>query len=84
VTLWFGDWVVVDMAHLAVALLGHFEVTLDGQPMTHFRTDKMCALLAYLAVEADRVHRREMLAGLSWPEYPEAVARHNLSQTLLR
>ena len=71
------------MAHLAISLLGHFEVTLDGRPLTRFGTDKTRALLAYLAVEADRAHRREMLAGLLWPECPEAAAHHNLSQSLL-
>ena len=71
------------MAHLAISLLGHFEVTLDGRPLTRFGTDKTRALLAYLAVESDRAHRREMLAGLLWPECPEAAAHHNLSQSLL-
>ncbi len=71
------------MAHLAISLLGHFEVTLDGRPLTRFGTDKTRALLAYLAAEADRAHRREMLAGLLWPECPEAAAHHNLSQSLL-
>ncbi len=70
------------MAHLAIALLGHFEVSLDGRPLTRFRTDKTRALLAYLVVEADRAHRREMLVGLLWPEIPELAAHHNLSQTL--
>jgi len=72
------------MPHLAIHLLGHFEVMLDNQPALRFRTDKMCALLAYLTVEAERSHRREMLAGLLWPEFLEADARHNLSQTLWR
>lgn len=43
---------------------------------------KVCALLAYLAVEADRPHRREQLVGLLWPESPEQIARHNLRQAL--
>ncbi len=72
------------MTHLAINLLGHFEVTLDGQPAPRFRTDKMRALLAYLAVEAERDHRRAMLAGLLWPDFPGADARHNLSQALWR
>jgi predicted ATPase/DNA-binding SARP family transcriptional activator len=38
--------------------------------------------LAYLAVESDRPHRRETLAGLFWPDQPERAARHNLSQAL--
>jgi predicted ATPase/DNA-binding SARP family transcriptional activator len=58
-------------------------MALAGQPVTYFKSVKMQALLAYLAVEADRPHRREELAGLLWPDQPEQVARHNLSQTLL-
>lgn len=71
------------MAHLEIALLGHFAVTVDGRPLTRFGTDKARALLAYLVVEADRDHRRAMLAGLLWPDVPEATAHHNLSQALL-
>lgn len=71
------------MAHLAISLLGQFEVALDGKALTQLGTDKARALLAYLAVEMEHPHHREMLAGLLWPEYPEAAAHHNLSQALL-
>jgi hypothetical protein len=57
-------------------------VTLDGEPATAFESDKVRALLAYLAVEADRPHRREKLIGLLWPDWPERSARQNLSQAL--
>jgi WD40 repeat protein/DNA-binding SARP family transcriptional activator len=40
------------------------------------------ALLAYLAVEPDRAHRREKLAGMLWPDYVEASARANLRRAL--
>ncbi len=70
------------MAQLSLTLLGGFEVSLAGQPLTAFEYDKVRALLAYLAVEAVHPHRREMLAGLLWPERPERNARQNLSQTL--
>jgi DNA-binding SARP family transcriptional activator/predicted ATPase/Tfp pilus assembly protein PilF len=40
------------------------------------------ALLAYLAVESDRPHRRDALAELFWPERPEGVARAGLRQAL--
>ncbi|MEJ2210981.1 MAG: BTAD domain-containing putative transcriptional regulator [Anaerolineae bacterium] len=50
--------------------------------MTAFGTDKARALLAYLAVEADRPHRRDALAGMLWPESPQARARHSLRQAL--
>ncbi|MBN1177849.1 MAG: AAA family ATPase [Anaerolineae bacterium] len=71
------------MAHLDISLLGQFEVALDGQAVTCFRTDKTRALLAYLAVESGRAHRRAFLAGQLWPDVPEVTARHNLSQSLL-
>lgn len=70
------------MSHLALALLGGFQVTLDGQPVTRFKSNKVRALLAYLAVEADRPHRREMLAGLLWPERPDRDALNNLRYSL--
>ena len=70
------------MAHLSLSLLGPFQVTLDGQPVTGFRSNKVRALLAYLAVEADRTHRREVLAGLLWPDWPDRDALSNLRYAL--
>jgi DNA-binding SARP family transcriptional activator len=70
------------MARLVLTLLGSFQARLDGEPATEFESDKVRALLAYLAVESDRPHRRERLAGLLWPEQPERSARQNLSQAL--
>lgn len=72
------------MARLLLTLLGAFEVDLDGQPVTAFEYDKVRALLAYLAVEADRPHRREMVAELLWPKRSERSARQNLSQALFK
>jgi DNA-binding SARP family transcriptional activator len=70
------------MARLSLSLLGSFQATLDGEPITGFESDKVRALLAYLAVEADRPHRRETLVGLLWPDWPERAARRNLSHVL--
>ena len=70
------------MPRLSIRLLGPFEVTLDDRPVARFESDKVRALLAYLAVEADRPHRRETLAGLLWPEMPERTARANLRYAL--
>ena len=70
------------MAQLEISLLGSIQVTLDGQPVTGFKSNKVRALLAYLAVEADMPHRRETLAGLFWPEWPEREALGNLRYTL--
>jgi WD40 repeat protein/DNA-binding SARP family transcriptional activator len=70
------------MPHLSLALLGPFQASLDGQPATGFESNKVRALLAYLAVEADRPHARETLAGLLWPDYPDRSALKNLRSAL--
>ena len=70
------------MARLSIRLLGPMQVSLEGEPVTRFESDKVRALLTYLAVEADGPHRREKLAGLLWPERPERSARANLRQAL--
>lgn len=70
------------MASLSLSLLGTLAAHLDETPVTGFEYDKVRALLVYLAVECDRPHRREFLAGLLWPDYPEDVARQSLSQAL--
>lgn len=70
------------MALLALSVLGKFQVWIDDVPVSSFESDKVRALLAYLAVEADQAHRRETLVGLLWPDCPEGDARHNLSQAL--
>ena len=70
------------MPHLSIRLLGPIQVTLDGEPVTDFTTDKVRALLAFLAVESDRPHRRETLAGLLWGEFSENAARANLRSAL--
>ena len=70
------------MACLRLSLLGSFEAELDGKPVTGFATTKIQALLAYLAVESHRAHRREVLAALLWPDWPERAARTNLRNAL--
>jgi predicted ATPase/DNA-binding SARP family transcriptional activator len=70
------------MPQLALQLLGPFQATLDERPLTGFESNKVRALLAYLAVEADRPHSRDELIGLLWPDQPDATARANLRQAL--
>ncbi|MBN1813501.1 MAG: AAA family ATPase, partial [Anaerolineae bacterium] len=70
------------MSRLTLSLLGSFQATLDNAPVTTFESDKVRALLAYLAVESDRPQRREMLAGLLWPDMAERDARTNLRHVL--
>ncbi len=70
------------MAHLAISLLGPFQVKLDEQAVTGFESNKVRALLAYLAAEADQPHSRDELMGLLWPDQPDAQARNNLRHSL--
>ncbi len=72
------------MPRLTLSFLGPFQVCLDDARLTRFGTDKVRALLAYLAVEAGVPHRRESLADLLWPDQPGATARQNLRQALTR
>ena len=67
---------------LKLTLLGSFSATLEGKHIHTFESDKVRALLAYLATESDGPHRREKLTGLLWPEKPEPAARHNLNQAV--
>jgi len=70
------------MARLSLSLLGPFSATLDREPVTGFDSNKVRALLAYLAVELARPHPRSYLAGLLWPDWPERSALANLRGAL--
>src|SRR5262245_3461917 len=80
------------MPPLALHCLGTFEVRIGAAVVSGFQTDKIRALLAYLALEArpttgsagSRPHRRELLAGLLWPDMPDALALSNLRLALHR
>jgi tetratricopeptide (TPR) repeat protein len=62
------------MPRLSMWFLGGHRVSLDQEPSRELEYDKVRALLAYLAIEAGRPHRREALAGLLWPDLPERQA----------
>jgi predicted ATPase/DNA-binding SARP family transcriptional activator len=69
-------------ARLAISLLGSFHATLDGELLQGFRTVKVRALLAYLAVESHRPWPRMLLADLLWPDLPEKEAQSNLRNAI--
>jgi len=70
------------MSRLSLWLLGPFQAELDVEPLYGFRSDKIRALLAYLAVEARRPWARAILADLLWPDFPEKTAQSNLRNAL--
>ena len=70
------------MARLSLNFLGSFQTTLDGKPITAFRSNKVQGLLAYLAQTTPQAHARDALAALFWPEEPDTVAKQNLRQSL--
>lgn len=68
------------MPGLRVYLLGTPRLERDGTPLAP-DTRKALALAAYLAVTG-QPQRRESLAALFWPDYPQARAFANLRRTL--
>jgi DNA-binding SARP family transcriptional activator len=74
---------VVTTQGCGVGLLGGLRVALpDGSLITRFRTQKTAALLAFLAYHRGRMHSREALIELLWPEVELAVGRNRLKQEL--
>ena len=68
--------------HLILHLLGPFEGARNDEPLQGFESNKVRALLAYLAVGRTRSHPRGQLAALLWPERPERAALSNLRHAL--
>ncbi len=66
---------------IEIHLLGQFELHLDGKPV-EIPSRPAQSLLSYLALTAGTTHRRERLAGLIWPDIPDADARRNLRRAL--
>lgn len=67
--------------NLSSSYLGAPQITRDDTPITNFISNKVPALLAYLAVTR-RAHTRDKLAALLWGEMPDADAKNNLRQAL--
>ncbi|MDX1931804.1 MAG: BTAD domain-containing putative transcriptional regulator [Capsulimonadales bacterium] len=61
-----------------IQMLGGLRVSDGTTVIERFRSAKFGALLAYLALNPDRLHTREELADLLWPEADPLTARANL------
>ena len=70
------------MAHLSLTFLGTFQVMLDGESLTAFRSARVQGLLVYLVLTNTKSHSRDVLAALLWPEETDTVAKKNLRQSL--
>lgn len=69
--------------YCTIELLGGLRVRLGKRTITRFRTQKTAALLAHLAYHLDRLHPREVLIEMLWPEAPSQEAgRKSLSVAL--
>jgi TolB-like protein/DNA-binding SARP family transcriptional activator/Flp pilus assembly protein TadD len=70
------------MPHLYARLLGGLEICGSDGSELKLATRKARALFAFLAIEADKWHTRERLAGLLWSDRQQSQARHSLTQAL--
>ena len=70
------------VAEVTLHLLGGFRLARDGAETAPLGA-KGRALLAYLALNADRGHAREALATLLWGDRGDEQARHSLRQCIL-
>ncbi|MBC8136545.1 MAG: tetratricopeptide repeat protein [Fibrella sp.] len=65
-----------------VELFGGLRVVQGSQIHTRFRTQKAASLLAYLALNLEQAHSRELLVELFWSDKDTATGRDNLSTAL--
>jgi DNA-binding SARP family transcriptional activator len=65
-----------------ITLLGTLRAEGDGRVVSRFYTQKMGALLAYLAYHRHRSHPRDALIDLLWPEADPRAGRNSLSVAL--
>ena len=69
------------MSRLTLFLLGPPRIECDGVPMKKVDTRKAIALLAYLAI-THKIHSRDSIITLLWPQFDESRARNALRHTL--
>jgi predicted ATPase/DNA-binding winged helix-turn-helix (wHTH) protein/tetratricopeptide (TPR) repeat protein len=65
-----------------IRLLGEVGVTFGMREVTHFESSRVVALLARLALYPERIHPREELIELLWPETEPVIGRHRLRTAL--
>lgn len=66
-----------------VEMLGTFQARHPEMTVSRFRTRRVAILLAYLSLYQSRVHFRDEIGELLWPDSELSVSRRNLRQALL-
>jgi DNA-binding SARP family transcriptional activator len=69
---------------LSLSCLGPIKISLANAPLAKLNSEKLSALLFYLAMRAGHRLRREYLAELLWPDLPIEAARSNLRHAYFR
>ncbi|MCL7715145.1 AfsR/SARP family transcriptional regulator [Stenotrophomonas mori] len=77
-----GKRVADGQCGVTIHLLGECRITGTTGQRLRLAYRKGWALLAYLAVERSRTHRRGTVAAMLWPDLPQAAALTNLRQVL--
>src|ERR1700722_7282302 len=65
-----------------ITFFGGLSLTQGGRSITRFRTHKTAALLAYIAYHRNRLHPREELIDLFWPDVALNAGRVSLRTAL--
>lgn len=70
------------MGTLEIRLLGGFELGREGRVLDQLPLRAARSLFAYLVLNRERAHTRDLLAGTFWPDFDDSRARRRLSQAL--
>ena len=70
------------MPPLSIRLFGPPQFNLNGHSFNQHLLAKSQALLAYLAIKSEAIHRRDTLAGLLWPDRSDKAALASLRQAI--
>jgi len=70
------------MGTLEISLLGGFQLRRDDQPLPPIPSRSARSLMAFLVINRDRAHTRDLIIGTFWPDMAESRGRRRLSQAL--
>jgi DNA-binding SARP family transcriptional activator len=65
---------------LAVRMLGTFDITIDGRPVTHWHGQRTRSLMQFLTAHRLRAVSRDELIAAVWPDVDDESGRHRLHQ----